>query len=177
MNENLSRVSEAFNTSSSPLSRQLCKELDSMGTMGQLASLLFKAEKASKQANSYSGQAPISRRPYCDYSHDRMRKMLMEVVRLLDTYAMAIDIAWGWSMNDESGKPPWKLCIELPTGLVTFRMRDRRLGPDYGLGAEDECHNPEHITAFCAGVLDGYWMVKEEEIWEQPAPRNPQIGD
>ena len=43
MFEKASKVSEAFSTSSSPLGRWLCKDLDSMGPLGQLASPLFKA--------------------------------------------------------------------------------------------------------------------------------------
>lgn len=166
MNENLNRVSEAFYTSSPPLSRRLCQDVDSMGPMGQLASLLFKAQKANMQAKSYRGTAPVSRQPYGDYSKERMTQMLKEVIRLLDVHAKAMDISWGWSKDDAPGKPPWILCIGLPTGLVTFRMRERRLGSDYGLGAEDGCRNPDRITEFCAGVLDGRWMQVEEEAWE-----------
>lgn len=166
MYENINRVSEAFYTSQPPLSRRLCKVLDAMGSMGGLASLLFKAEKASKQATSYIGKAPVSRQPYGDYSKDRMKEMLMEVIRLLDVHAKAMDISWGWSKDDAPGKPPWILCIDLPTGLVTFRMRERRLGPDYGQGAEDDSHNSDRITKFCAGVLDGRWTQDEEEAWE-----------
>ena len=166
MNENLNRVSEAFSTSSPQLSRRLCQDLDSMGPMGQLASLLFKAEKASKQAKSYSGKEPVSRRAYGDYSNDRMTKMLNEAIQLLDAHAKDMDVSWGWSENDVPGSPPWLLCIDLPTGLVTFGMEWRRLGSDYGLGAEDGCRNPDRIIGLCAGILDGYWMVMEEDAWE-----------
>ena len=177
MHENLNRVSEAFSTSSPQLSRRLCQDLDSMGPMGQLASLLFKAEKASKQAKSYSGREPVSRRPYGDYSKDRMEKMLMEVISLLDAHAKNMDISWGWSESDVPDAPPWVLCIDLPTGQVTYRMRERRLGPGFELGAEDDCRNSDRITDFCAGVLDGYWMQAEEEPWELPIYHNPQSGD
>ena len=112
-------------TSSPQLICRLCKDLDLMGPMGRVASLLFKAEKASKQAKSYSGKAPcISTYPYGDYSKDRMKGMLMEVIRLLDAHAKAMDVSWGWSKDDAPGTPPWVLCIDLPTGLVTFRMRE-----------------------------------------------------
>lgn len=166
MYKNLNRVSEAFSTTSPLLSRRLCKDLDSMGHLGQLASLLFKAEKARIQAKSYRGTAPVSRQPYGDYSNDRMTKMLNEVIQLLDAHAKDMDVSWGWGENDVPGSPPWLLSIDLPTGLVTFRMRERRLGPDYGQGAEDDSHNSDRITKFCAGVLDGRWTQDEEEAWE-----------
>ena len=177
MNENINRVSEAFSTSSPQLSRRLCKDLDSMGPHGQLASLLFKAEKASRQAKSYSGREPVSRRPYGDYSNDRMTIMLKEAIRLLDAHAKDMDVSWGWSKSDVPDAPPWLLCIDLPTGLVAFRMRDRRLGPDYGPGAEGDCRNSDRISKFCAGVLDGCWIVGEEENWDQPESTNLQPGD
>ena len=60
MNEHINRITEAFSTSNAPLSRQICKDLDSKGPMGELASLLFKTEKAVKQAQTYVGRAPVS---------------------------------------------------------------------------------------------------------------------
>lgn len=177
MNENINIVSEAFCTSSPQLSRRLCQDLDSIGPLGQLVSLLFKAEKASMQAKSYSGREPVSRRPYGDYSNDRMTKMPNEAIQLLDTHAKDMDVSWGWSKSDVPATPPWVLCIDLPTGLVTFSMEWRRLGSDYGLGAEDDSQNSDRITEFCAGVLEGYWMQAEEDIWEQSAPRTLQSGD
>lgn len=177
MHENLNRVSEAFSTSSPQLSRRLCKDLDSMGPLGQLASRLFKAEKASKQAKSYSGREPVSRRPYGDYSNDRMTIMLKEAIQLLDAHAKDMDVSWGWSKDDAPDKPPWILCVDLPTGLATFRMRERRIGPDFESASKSDSYNLDCIIEFCAGVLDGYWMVMEEETWEQPAPRILQPGD
>ena len=116
MHENLNKVSEPFSTSNAPSSRGPCRDLDSMGPMGQLASLLFKAEKASKQANSYSGEAPVSQQPYGDYSKDRMKGMLMEVIRLLDVHANDLEIYWGWKANEKPNSPPWALCMDLPIG-------------------------------------------------------------
>ena len=166
MYDNLNRVDEAFSTSNAPLSRRLCKDLDSMGPMGQLASLLFKAEKANIQAKSYRGIAPVSRQPYGDYSKDRMKNMLMEVIHLLDAHAKAMDVSWGWKANDKPNSPPWVLCIFLPTGQVSFRVAERYLRSDYEVGSIDDSHNSGRITKFCAGVLDGYWMQAEEDIWE-----------
>lgn len=181
MYENTNRVSEAFCTSNAPLSRQLCKDLDAMGPMGQLASLLFKAEKASKQANSYSGKAPVSQRPYGDYSKDRMKGMLEKAIGLLDAHAKDLGIPWGWSKDDAPGKPPWILCIGLPTGVVTFRMPERRLGPDYGPGAEDGCRNSNRISDFCEGVLDKRWIhpkqVRIESTDARQRANSPRNGD
>ena len=159
-------VSEAFSTSSPQLSRRLCKDLDSMGPLGQLASRLFKAEKASKQAGSYQGKAPVSRRPYCDYSKDRMREMLMKTVCLLDAHAKLLGISWGWRANDKPDSPPWVLGIDLPNGQVTYGLPDRLMGPDYESASDSDFYNSIRITDFCAGVLDGRWMVMEEDIWE-----------
>lgn len=59
MLEKASKVSEAFSNSGSPLSRRLFRDVDSMGPHGQLASLLFKAEKARIQAMNCRGM-PLS---------------------------------------------------------------------------------------------------------------------
>ena len=166
MNENINRVSEAFSTSNAPLSRRLCNDLDSMGPMGQLASLLFKAEKARKQANSYSGEAPVSRRQYRDYSQDRLREMLIKTVCLLDAHAKAMGVDWGWRIDDKSDSPTWLLCIELPTGQVTYRLSGRCMGPEYELGSEGDSRNSDRITRLCADVLDGSLMDTEEDPWE-----------
>lgn len=173
MNENINRVSEAFYTFNAPLSRRLCQDLDAMGPMGQLASLLFKAGKASKQARSYQGKAPVSRRPYCDYSKDRMKEMLMKAVCLLDAHAKPLGISWGWRANDKPDSPPWVLSIDLPNGQVTYGLPDRLMGPDYESASESDFYNSIRITELCADVLDGRWMVMngrwmgtDEEIWE-----------
>ena len=172
MYENINKVDYAFCSSDAPASRGLCKELDALGPMGQLASLLFKAEKARMQARSYSGRAPVSGRPFRGYSYDRMREMLAKAIRLLDAHAKAMGIAWGWSRNDAPGKPPWVLSIDLPTGQVTYRIQERHLEADNELESEDEILNSSRITKFCAEVLDGCWTATEEveeteeDIWE-----------
>lgn len=177
MYENINKVDCAFCTSDAPASRRLCKELDAMGPMGQLASLLFKAEKAHKQAKSYSGRAPVSGRPYRGYSYDRMREMLAKAIRLLDAHAKAMGVTWGWSRNDAPGKPLWVLCIDLPTGQVTYRIQERHLEADCELESEHELLNSSRITKFCAGVLKGTWMVMEDEARDQSGPPLFQQGD
>lgn len=166
MYKNHNKVSEALCTSNAPLSRRLCKELDSMGLMGELASLLFKAQKANEQAKSYRGKAPVSRRPYGDYSKDRMQEMLKKASYLLDAHATTMGVSWGWSVDDKPNRPPWVFCIDLPTGQVVYRLPYRGIGPDYESGFGSEFSNDHRIAEFCAGVLDGRWMVMEEGIWE-----------
>ena len=140
-----------------------------MGPMGQLASLLFKAEKTNMQAKSYSGRAPVSRRPYGDYSKDRMQEMLEKAIGLLDAHAKTLGIPWGWGKDDVPGKPPWVLNIDLPAGQVTYRLPERSIGPDYETGSEGDSRNESRITGFCAGVLYGRWMYAEEDILDLPA--------
>ena len=170
MYENTNRVDMAFCMSDAPLSRSLCRDLDSKGPIGQLASLLFKAEKAAMQAKSYVGKAPVSGRPYRNYSQDRMREMLAKAVSLLDAHAVAMGVTWGWSRNDAPGKPPWILCIDLPTGQVTYRVQERHLEAACELESENELLNSSLITKFCAGVLKGTWMVMEDEARAQSTP-------
>ena len=171
MYENINKVDHAFCISDAPASRRLCKELDAMGPIGQLASLLFKAQKSDHQAKTYIGIAPVSRRPYRDYSNDRMEEMLAKAIRLLDAHAKAMGISWGWVRGDKPGVPPWVLCIDLPTGKVIYRFPYRHRGPDYELALEDDSRNSDRVTAFCAGVLDGRWTATEEveeteeDIW------------
>lgn len=172
MYENINRVDYAFYCSDAPASRRLCQDLDSMGAMGQLASLLFKAEKASQYAKSYIGLAPVSRRPYRDYSNDRMQEMLSKATCLLDAHAKAMRITWGWATSNKPHNPPWMLCIDLPTGKVAYRLLRRRQGPDYVSESADDSRNSHYICDLCVGVLDGRWTAMEEvedsgeDIWE-----------
>ena len=171
MYENNNKVDYAFCTSDAPASRRLCKELDAMGSMGQLASLLFKAEKAHKQAKSYSGRAPVSGRPYRGYSYDRMREMLAKAVRLLGAHAVSMGMSWRWRREDKPGGPFWVLTIDLPTGRVAYRMPYLYAEPEYYSGVEDDAENSDQVTEFCAGVLDGLWAATEdvqeteEDVW------------
>ena len=162
MYENTNRVDMAFSTSDAPASRRLCKELDAMGPMGQLASLLFKAEKARMQAKSYSGRAPVSGRPYRGYSYDRMREMLAKAIRLLDARAKAMGMPWSWHREDKPSGPFWSLTIDLPTGRVAYRMPYLYAEPEYYSGVEDDAENSDQVTEFCAGVLDGLWALPKQ---------------
>ena len=171
MSNILTRVSEAFHASNAPMSRQLCKELESKGPIGQLAALLFKAEKARKQAKSYLGRAPVSGRPYRGYSYDRMREMLAKAILLLEAHAVAMGMPWSWHREDKPGAPFWSLTIDLPTGRVAYRMPYLYAEPEYYSGVEDDAENSDQVTEFCAGVLDGLWRASdeveetEEDIW------------
>lgn len=172
MSNILTRVSEAFHASDAQSSRRLCRDLDTKGPMGQLASLLFKAEKAYRQMKSYQGTAPVSRRPYRNYSQDRMREMLAKAVRLLDAHAKAMGVTWSWRRDDKSGSSIWVLSIDLPTGKVIYRLPYRQAGPDCESSLEDDARNSDLVTEFCAAVLDGRWTARqeaeetEEDIWE-----------
>ena len=148
-----------------------------MGPMGQLASLLFKAEKANMQTKNYLGKAPVSQRPYRDNTNERLQEMLDRVASLLDAHARGMDISWGWSKDDAPDKPLWILCVDLPTGLVTYRLPYRHLGPDYKMATDSDSYNSDRITEFCAGVMEYYWMQAVEESWELPIYHNPQSGD
>lgn len=174
MHDNLNTVSEAFCTSNAQLSRRLCNYLESIGLVGELASLLFKAEKARKQARNYSGVAPVSGRPYRDYSKDRVRKMLDKAICLLQARATAFGIPWGWRRDDSSGKPPWVLQIDLPSGPVTYRLPYRHVGPDYGGCLEGDSLNDHRIAEFCAGVLDGNRKPPKRDE-ERTADTGPQV--
>ena len=176
MNEHINRITEAFSTSNAPLSRRICKDLDSKGPMGELASLLFKTEKAVKQAQSYVGRAPVSGRPYRAYSQDRMRKMLMEVIRLLDAHAKPLGITWSWRRDDKSGSPIWVLTIGLPTGQVAYRVSYIQAGPDCESALVDDSRNSERVIEFCARVLDGRRGAegdKEGTMSKEPRRENP----
>ena len=176
MNEHINRITEAFSTSNAPLSRQICKDLDSKGPMGELASLLFKTEKAVKQAKSYVGRAPVSGRPYGDYSKDRMRKMLMEAIRLLDAHAVAMGMPWSWRRDDKPGSPIWVLTIGLPTGQVAYRVSYIQAGPDCESALVDDSRNSERVIEFCAGVLDGRWGAEGDKFGtmsKEPCRENP----
>ena len=173
MYENINRVDYAFYCSDAPASRRLCNDLDSKGLIGELASLLFRAQKARKQARNYSGVAPVSGRPYRDYSKDRMREMLDKAICLLQARATAFGIPWGWRRDDSSGKPPWVLQIDLPSGPVAYRLPYRHVGPDYGGCLEGDSLNDHRVAEFCAGVLDGNWKPPKRDE-ERTSVAGPQ---
>ena len=162
MSNILTRVSETFHASNAPMSRQLCKELESKGPIGQLAAMLFKAEKANMQAKSYLGRSPVSGRPYRGYSFDRMREMLAKAIRLLDAHAKAMGTPWSWHREDKPGGPFWSLTIDLPTGRVAYRMPYLYAETESNSGVEDDAENSDQVTEFCAGVLDGLWALPKQ---------------
>ena len=171
MYENINKVDHAFCISDAPASRRLCKELDAMGPIGQLASLLFKAEKAYGQMKSYQGTAPVSGRPYRGYSQDRLKEMLSKAVILLGAHALSMGISWGWKANNKPNEPPWLLCINLPTGQVIYRLPYRSNGPDCESLSATGSRNSDYIAKYCVGLLDGRWTATdkveetEDDIW------------
>jgi len=122
--------------------------LRSRGPAGELAALLFQAQRSSSEAKTWRPGGSGSRRRYAIKA-----EALAAVTQALNTHAGALGITWGWARDADvirreallrRGKlgpddfenrgpagPTWILYADLPCGQVSFHTWQRGVGPDY----------------------------------------------
>lgn len=135
---------------------QRCKELESRGPMGLLASMLYRVANAFMLAELYDSIAPICGEPYSDHPRKTFERKLHEVALLLCGSSDYCGIRWGWHGDDRCMESPWVMSIELPIGGIQYRTPRRGQGPTYQKEQYLGTRNIESIDMFCEAVLGGY---------------------
>jgi hypothetical protein len=142
------RVSAAavYDGSDAALTRAFLKELVTRGPAGEIAALLFRAQKSSRRAKMYG---PTS---YRGLAYARKGESLKALTEALAEHGAALGIAFGWG-RDEGSFNPWVLYCDLPGGQCSFHSPERYAGPDYPTGWDGRRASEERILEFCERVL------------------------
>lgn len=146
-------VSAVYYGSNAANTRRLGTQLKSCGPMGELASLLFTAQKASSRAKCYRGIEPACGRSFRDLSYERKQEALCQLAHLLDKHGTSLGIRWGWGKDDNPKMPDWVLYIDLPQGQVSFHSLIRFLGTNYEDNWDGHDFSESRILEFCASAL------------------------
>ncbi len=110
-----SQVSQAYFGSNAQLTIALMDALLCSGPDGELAVLLFKAQKASTRAKKYRGRSATGD-SYRDLAYNRKTDSLLALADFLDASGGE---CWGWKIDDKAGHAnKWVLYIDLPNGQV-----------------------------------------------------------
>jgi hypothetical protein len=145
-------ASAVYDGSDAALTRAFLKELAGRGPEGEIAALLFRAQKASRRAKLYG------RTSYRELSYGRKGESLKSLTEALVERGAALQITFGWG-RDGGSFNPWVLYVELPAGdggealQVSFHSPERYAGPDYPTGWDGRRASEERILEFCERVL------------------------
>jgi hypothetical protein len=133
--------------------RWILRQLTACGPLGQVAAELVRIQKAGTQAGVYRGTA-ASGNSFRELALRRKREHLLKLVGLLGSMRPAP--SWGWANDPLQPQARWVLCLDLPTGQVSFHSSERFEGPDYTRRRESDVSPREHrILAFCDALLSG----------------------
>jgi len=106
--------------------RALYALLQTLGPQGEIAMNLFRAHKCSSRAKVYRSKR------FVDDAYSRKAWSLGLLADKLKEHSNALGIVWGWKIDPEQPHYPWVLYVDLPTGQVSFHMRERIANqPDY----------------------------------------------
>src|SRR5262245_29901403 len=100
----------------------LADRLGSHGPIGLIALAAFRAQRAK-----WISDLPHAR----SAAAKRRRNAIDRLSVVLSEYAESAEIAWGWKLCEHAHKSPHVICIDLPTGQISFRTYSRGAGPDY----------------------------------------------
>lgn len=146
-----------YESSNGALTLRFFRALKQRGPWGEIATALFKAQKASKRAKKYGPYAGVGRTSYRDLSYQRKGEALMHLCTLLE--AAVPNWSWGWKQDGATGLPAWVLYVEIATpqqyvGQVSFHSNERFSGPDYkGKWDGERGASEERIIRFCDLIL------------------------
>ncbi len=124
------RAAEVFNQQNGEVTKAYYAELATLGSHGELAVALFRAQKRSSRAKEYR------RSRFRAASYDVKEWSLSEVSRILTAHAKELSVeSWGWKEDPEvlfGERASWVLYIELPYfGQVSFHNPTRLAGQAY----------------------------------------------
>lgn len=147
----LNTVRDCYYGSSGQETLRLYDELAKRGASGDLAVLLFRAQKASARAKKYRGRNDNGEY-YRDLSYDRKGNALEQIATFLDN-AGCDGTVWGWKLDDKAFDNAWVLYVDLPCGQVSFHSKHRYAGPDYQHDWDQQKLSETRVIRFCELVL------------------------
>jgi hypothetical protein len=145
-----------FDGNNGAATRAYLAGLSARGPNGQLAAMLFRAQKASIRAKAYTGST-VDRygrnRSYRSLAYDKKNWALSHLVDMLMRLPWPPG-EWGWGLDPAQTQCPHVLYVDLPVGQVSFHSSGRLDGPTYpgkwdgrrGVGSD-------RIIAFCDQVM------------------------
>jgi hypothetical protein len=158
------KAADIYDGSDGSATRQFLAALNKRGPVGEIAALLFKAQKASKRAKKYGPYAGINGiGSYRNLSYQRKADSLKELSSALLKYgggSTCVD-QWGWKKDPHHGfSPEWVLYVEIgcvaeggKIGQVSFHSTERYEGPDYPGDWDHLKMSERRILEFCDRVM------------------------
>lgn len=143
-------VLKAYRGSDGELTKALLARLETLGELGAIGAMLYRAQKASERAKVYR------RRQYRGAAYDRKGWALGELAELLERTAAGAGIVWGWGEDPKTPHYRHVLYLELPTGQVSFHSDERGPGPAHAKGWDGRPgQSPDRIIRWLARLLEG----------------------
>jgi hypothetical protein len=144
---------EVYEGSDGALTRKFLSELRGRGVAGQVAALLFAAQKSSRRAKKYGATS------YRDMAYDRKGECLSGLCAALSVHASALGFRFGWGRDEAQSVNQWVLYVDLSVqGQVSFHSPERYEGPDYEGAWDGKRLSEDRIIKFCQAVF----AAKEE---------------
>ena len=133
--------------------RDVKAHLKAGGMRGELACLLFEAERADLRAAIYRSTPACKRTSKHRRTWDQWLGALKSLVSFLDGCSRQLDIHWGWQLYEDPRGPFWNLFIDLPTGQVFYSAPERLTDHQYEGRMEWGESNEIPIFEFCEEIL------------------------
>lgn len=157
------KASEVFQQNNGDVTKSYYALLNGMGSTGELAVALFRAQKRSTAAKKYRGGK------YRSAAYDVKNWSLSEICRVLQVHGL--DYTWGWKRDPLTPGFEWVLYVDLPTGQCSFHSADRLSGQDYPLRWDGGRGSEAAILKFCDLVYENH--VSRNVVGPKPKGSEP----
>jgi len=153
-------VKEIYYGSNGGQTRSLFTKLKKQhGQIGEVAILLFKAQKASMRAKESFGK-------YRRYAYERKGVAISQLCRSLEKQS---DIVWGWREDIDEPYAKWVLYLDLPTGQSsfhnTYRVGNNEYWTPWNGGGNSSIDNIiDWLDLLMKDISDGTTEMKESEV-------------
>lgn len=153
LHRSMADVLATYTGSDGDRTKALFAQLESAGTIGDVAVNLFRAAKNSERAKRYRGGAR-GRGSFRGMAYDRKSWAIDNLAAALMANAEELRISWGWGIDQDQPVHRDVLYVDLPTGQVSFHTSPRGKGPVYP-GEWDGARgtSAQRICCFAADVL------------------------
>ena len=153
MNRETIRVVKAFYGYDAMAIQDVKARLKAGGLKGELADLLFEAERTDLNAGVCRTTPACSWTSRHRRKWDRWIRALKALVSFLDRSASQLGIHWGWQEHENQTGPFWVVFIDLPTGQVFYSAPERLTDHQYEGSMEWSESNEIPIFEFCEEIL------------------------